>query len=49
MDSKGENDMSIAAFDIGGSAVKYGLWENETLHHTKQFPTPSTFEASTHI
>lgn len=37
--------MSIAVFDIGGSAVKYGLWENETLQHTNQFPTPTTFEA----
>lgn len=37
--------MSIAVFDIGGSAVKYGLWENETLQHTNQIPTPTTFEA----
>lgn len=36
--------MSIAVFDIGGSAVKYGLWKNQTLQHVNQFPTPSTFE-----
>jgi predicted NBD/HSP70 family sugar kinase len=36
--------MSIAVFDIGGSAVKYGLWNQETLHHVTQFPTPGTFE-----
>ncbi|WP_207871836.1 hypothetical protein DOK78_000237 [Enterococcus sp. DIV2402] len=36
--------MSIAVFDIGGSAVKYGLWNQETLHHINQFPTPGTFE-----
>ncbi len=29
---------------IGGSAVKYGLWNQETLHHVTQFPTPGTFE-----
>jgi hypothetical protein len=31
--------MSIAVFDIGGSAVKYGLWNQETLHHVTQFPS----------
>ena len=36
--------MSLVVFDIGGSAVKYGLWENETLSQKNQFATPTTFE-----
>lgn len=36
--------MGLAVFDIGGSAVKYGYWENETLTQTNQFKTPETFE-----
>lgn len=36
--------MSIAVFDIGGSAVKYGLWKNEKLEQTSSFPTPENFE-----
>lgn len=36
--------MKLAIFDIGGSAVKYGLWEQHQLSQTSQFPTPATFE-----
>ncbi|MDH6365181.1 putative NBD/HSP70 family sugar kinase [Enterococcus sp. PF1-24] len=35
--------MKLAAFDIGGSAVKYGLWENQQLSQTGKFATPATF------
>ncbi len=34
--------MAILAFDIGGTAVKYGLWE-EQLSQTNDFPTPATW------
>lgn len=37
--------MKLVVFDLGGSAVKYGLYENETLRHTDKFPTPTTMEA----
>lgn len=37
--------MGLAVFDIGGSAVKYGKWENKQLSETGQFKTPETFEA----
>lgn len=35
--------MGILVFDIGGSAVKYGLWENNTLSRTDKFSTPKTW------
>ncbi len=35
--------MAILAFDIGGTAVKYGLWEDETLSESGSFPTPATW------
>lgn len=35
----------LVLFDLGGSAVKYGLWENETLQATSQFKTPTTWAA----
>jgi len=35
--------MGILAFDFGGSAVKYGYWELETLTHKGQFTTPATW------
>ena len=37
--------MTLAVFDIGGSAVKYGKWENQTLSETGQFKTPETLTA----
>ena len=36
--------MKLAVFDIGGSAVKYGFWNEETLTQQGQFKTPETFE-----
>lgn len=36
--------MTLAVFDIGGSAVKYGQWDNQTLSLTGQFKTPATLE-----
>lgn len=34
----------LAVFDIGGTAVKHGLFNNEKLSQVAQFPTPKTFE-----
>lgn len=34
--------MAIIALDIGGSAVKYGLYDKNQLTHLGQFPTPAT-------
>lgn len=36
--------MAILAFDLGGSAVKYGVWEQNQLHETGKFSTPKTWE-----
>ncbi|MCF1676647.1 ROK family protein [Tetragenococcus halophilus] len=35
--------MSLAVFDIGGTAVKYGLWQEGVLEQKGKFPTPSSF------
>ncbi len=35
--------MTIAVFDIGGSAVKYGLFKEEQLSHVNQFVTQNNF------
>lgn len=35
--------MKLAVFDIGGSFVKYGLWDGE-LRQTSKFPTPKSYE-----
>ena len=35
--------MSIVVFDIGGSAVKYGLWENGDLSNKASFTTPKSW------
>ncbi|MFV0557427.1 MAG: ROK family protein [Enterococcus sp.] len=35
--------MKLLVFDFGGSAIKYGLWENETLSQANQFPTPDSW------
>lgn len=37
--------MTILAFDIGGSSVKYGTWSNEVLKNKGFFKTPKTWEA----
>ncbi|AYW47606.1 ROK family protein [Tetragenococcus osmophilus] len=36
--------MSLAVFDMGGSSIKYGIWEQQTLSQLGHFATPSTFE-----
>lgn len=36
--------MVILAFDIGGSAVKYGVWERDHLQEQGSFTTPETWE-----
>lgn len=36
-------DKAIAAFDIGGSAVKYGVWYQEKLTDQGSFPLPETW------
>jgi len=36
--------MSLAVFDMGGSSIKYGIWEQQAIHQTGSFPTPDTFE-----
>lgn len=37
-----QHNQSILALDIGGSAVKHGIWYNEKLYHQASFPTPLT-------
>lgn len=37
--------MSLAVFDIGGTAVKHGLWENGRLTNVASFPTPKNYAA----
>lgn len=32
--------MALLVVDIGGSAVKYGVWDGESLHAKDEFPTP---------
>lgn len=36
--------MAILTFDMGGTSVKYGLYQAESLKETNSFPTPSTWE-----
>lgn len=36
--------MSLLLFDIGGTAVKYGIWDEDTLKETSQFNTPKNWE-----
>lgn len=36
--------MMLLAVDIGGTAVKYGIWDQETLQNTNSFITPATWE-----
>lgn len=43
MDRVGEK-MKILCFDMGGTAVKYGLWSDEQLSQTNSFPTPTTWK-----
>lgn len=34
---------SLLALDIGGSAIKYGLWQEDTLNNTGSIKTPETW------
>lgn len=36
--------MGLLAFDIGGTSVKCGIWENDQLIEKKSFPSPETWE-----
>ena len=36
--------MTLLVFDMGGSAVKYGLWQDEQLSDKGQFATPDTWQ-----
>lgn len=36
--------MSLAVFDIGGTAVKHGVWKNGQLTKVDAFPTPQNYE-----
>lgn len=36
--------MAFVVFDIGGTAVKYGLWTQDRLNQTDSFPRPMTWE-----
>ncbi|AOA03024.1 ROK family protein [Carnobacterium maltaromaticum] len=36
--------MAILAFDMGGTAVKYGVWSDGELMAQSNFPTPDTWE-----
>lgn len=35
--------MSLAVFDMGGTSVKYGLWEDDQLQFQLSFVTPATW------
>lgn len=37
--------MGMVVFDIGGSAVKYGFWQDDVLDGKGSFPTPDSWEA----
>ena len=36
--------MAILVFDMGGSAVKYGVWSQDSLVSKGKFTTPNTWE-----
>lgn len=36
--------MAILAFDIGGTSVKYGIWQGDSLSDVSSFPTPSSWQ-----
>lgn len=36
--------MTLAVFDIGGTAVKYGIWSNDQIQHQDKFKTPDNWE-----
>ncbi len=42
---KGRFFMKILALDFGGTAIKYGLWEDRDLSHLGSFATPTNWDA----
>ena len=36
--------MNLLAFDVGGTSVKYSLWQNDQLTATNHFPSPLTWQ-----
>lgn len=36
--------MSLLAFDIGGTSVKYAVWDEERLKDKNSFPTPASWQ-----
>lgn len=36
--------MALLVFDLGGTSVKYGVWEADALHEVSSFKTPATWE-----
>ena len=46
MDMK-NNGHKLAVFDIGGTALKYGLWDGEKILNNASFKTPESFEKLT--
>lgn len=36
--------MTLLTIDIGGTSIKYGVWENEELSHKGNLKTPATWE-----
>lgn len=36
--------MALLAFDLGGTAVKHGVWQDDKLHRQASFKTPKTYE-----
>lgn len=36
--------MKILCFDMGGTAVKYGVWDDEKITKTGSFKTPTTWD-----
>ncbi|MGM0216265.1 ROK family protein [Enterococcus sp. AZ109] len=41
--------MTLAVFDIGGTSIKYGRWQNQQLSQQGYFATPGTFEEMTQV
>ncbi|NLB98540.1 MAG: ROK family protein, partial [Lactobacillales bacterium] len=36
--------MALAVFDIGGTAVKYGIWSDDQIEQQDKFQTPDNWE-----
>ena len=35
--------MKLLCYDMGGTAVKYGVWDQEVITNTNSFKTPDTW------